>query len=161
MMRKGLAIIAAGLLLIAATAVKPAIAYFTDTTTVEGKLLINLGDGELEELEEDVDGFVKKITITNTGDEPVLVRAKAIYPSGVTLKMVDSTDWSEGTDYYNYSLVLQPGESTTQLNLKVAFDDPKDFNVIIIQEAARVIYDEAGKPSGDWDNKVSTEIGGN
>ena len=161
MMRKGLAIIAAGLLLIAATAVKPAIAYFTDTTTVEGKLLINLGDGELEELEEDVDGFVKKITITNTGDEPVLVRAKAIYPSGVTLKMVDSTDWSEGTDYYNYSLVLQPGESTTQLNLKVAFDDPKDFNVIIIQEAARVIYDEAGNPSGDWDNKVSTEIGGN
>ena len=161
MMKRGLAIIAAALLLIAASAVKPAIAYFTDTTKAEGKLLISLGDGELEELEEDVENFVKKITITNTGNEPLMVRAKAIYPTGITLKMEDSSNWTEGTDYYNYSLVLQPGESTSELNLKVTFDEAKDFNVIIIQEAARVIYDEDGNPTGDWSNKISTEIGGN
>ena len=31
-------------------------------------------------------------------------------------------------------------------------DSDQDFNVIVVQESAPVIYDENGNPTGDWDH---------
>ena len=158
-----LILVAAALALIGSLAVKPAIAYFTDTATVSKTIPISIGDVELQEMDDDVNHMIKTIAISNTGEYDIFVRAKALYPDTCTITKQTSTNWSDlDGGYYYYSEILKPGEKTEDLNLKIDFDgSTSDFNVIIIQEAARVIYDEAGNPSGDWGNKVSTEIGGN
>lgn len=156
-MRKQFVLLAATLILISTVAVKPAIAYFTDTVTTEGKILLNLGDGKLDKMDDIVENMVKKISIKNTGDYEVFVRAKAIYPDSVSITLEDSGDWSPGNDgYYYYYDVVNPDDSTSQLKLKISNSEYADFNVIIVQEATQVLYDENGNETADWDRAVSS-----
>ena len=161
-MKKRLILIAVALILISGIAVKPAIAYFTDTVSAEGMLEVNLGDGELTPLEDVVENMVKKVAITNTGDFDVFVRAGVIIPDGITVTMEASEGWSKGNDgYYYYTPIVAVGETTGKLNLKIDNGEILDFNVIIVQEATKVEYDEAGNAVANWDSAVSTQINAN
>lgn len=157
-MKKRLVLIAMALILISGIAVKPAIAYFTDTVSTEGMLEVKLGDSELTPMEDNVENMIKTIAITNTGDYDVFVRAAAIIPDGITVTMQDSSGWTKGGDgYYYYSSIVAVGETTSKLNLKIDNGELTDFNVVIVQEATKVEYDEAGNPVADWDSAVSTQ----
>ena len=158
MKTKGLILVAAAVILLSGVAVKPAIAYFTDTFWTEGKIELNLGDGHLPEMDDTVENMIKKVSIKNTGDYEVLVRAKAIYPDTCTVELVDSTGWTEGDDgYYYYSEIVNPGETTEQLKLQITTEATGSFNVIIIQEATKVIYTEDGEATGDWNSAIATQ----
>lgn len=153
-----LILVAAAIALIGGLAVKPAIAYFTDTATVSKTIPISLGDVELPEMDDDVNHMIKTIAISNTGDYDIFVRAKALYPDTCTITKQTSTNWSDlDGGYYYYSEILKPGEKTEDLNLKIDFDGTGDFNVIIVQEATKVIYDDDGNVTADWANAISNE----
>ncbi len=149
MKTKLLFIIAAIALVISTVAVKPAMAFFTDTVTTSGGFKISVGDGT-PEIDEKVEDLTKKITIKNTGDYPIFVRAKAIYPDNCTVTLTVTEGWSDGGDgYYYYANPIAPGESTpvdTPLTLAITrkVGDTGTFNVIIVQEATKVAYDENG-----------------
>ena len=157
-MKKRLVLIAMALILISGIAIKPAVAYFTDTVSAEGMLELKVGDGELDKMDDSVENMVKKIAITNTGEFDVFVRAGVIAPDGVTVTMEASDGWTKGEDgYYYYSPVVAIGETSGKLNLKVDGGELTDFNVIIVQEATKVIYDEAGNATFDWNSAIQSQ----
>ena len=96
------------------------------------------------------------MTIQNTGNYDCFVRVKAFagaeYQDGLTYS---GNNWSLADDgYYYYSQVVEAGTSTEDvLDIRIAHENAdKDFNVIVVQESAPVIYDENGNPTGDWDH---------
>lgn len=149
MKTKWLFIIAAIALVISTVAVKPAMAFFTDTIQTQGGFKISVGDG-VPEIHEDVENLTKKVTIRNVGDYPIFVRAKAIYPDNCDVTFTVTEGWSDGGDgYYYYADPIVPGESTPEdfpLTLKITRNagETGTFNVIIVQEATKVAYDENG-----------------
>lgn len=157
MKKRLITLAAAAAIIICGIAVKPAMAFFTDTATAEGKLELKLKDGELGDIEETVSDMVKHIVITNTGDGDVIVRVKAIYPDSCTVTVQDSADWSESDGYYVFNGILSAGDKTSELALKISNSTTADFNVVILQEATRVTYDEAGNPIADWDSAVVSQ----
>nr|MCR5415248.1 hypothetical protein [Pseudobutyrivibrio sp.] len=119
-------------------------------------------DGELPPPEDYVENMVKHVTLTNTGECDVYVRVLAVYPDdgSVGAELLSTTDWSQGEGgYYYYSKILAPGESTSELQLEITYSTELDFNVIIIQEATKVIYDEDGNPTADWTSTVTVTTG--
>lgn len=149
----------AALLLIGSLTIEKTMAYFTAYDLAEGGVKLELGFTETVPKEDVVSGQ-KKITLTNIGDYACYVRLKALtgdkYKDQLVYSEPDGAGkWTPGEDgYYYYSDILQPGESTTQLNVSFAFpeEEPADFNVIIIQECTPVLYDENGNPYADWNN---------
>ena len=55
--------------------------------------------------------------------------------------------------------MLESGETTPDV-LDIQIDNTgmeEDFNVIVVQECAPVVYDEDNQPAGDWDNVSGTQ----
>jgi len=66
------------------------------------------------------EALTKDPTITNTGDNPCLIRVKVEKPDYVTIEDLNP-NWREHTDdYYYYMYPLNPGESTTMFT-KIRF----------------------------------------
>jgi len=140
-------------------------AYFTAVDTAAGGVDLDLKFTTTVPNEE-VENSQKMLTLKNTGVEDCYVRLIALageqFQGGLEyIEPAGDGRWTPGPGgYYYYSEILAPGESTTQLNVKFAFpEDPEegeqdDFNIIIIQESAPVLYDEEGKPYADWDVKA-------
>lgn len=158
MKRKWCLVVAAAIMLISVNAVKPAMAYFTDSVATEGKIQLKLGNS-IPKIDENVENMTKKITITNTGDYDIFVRAKALAPESCTITLTETEGWSKGDDgYYYYSKPLAPKAATeSQLILGINNSLSGSFNVIIVQEATKVLYDQDGKAYADWDAVVATE----
>lgn len=156
MNKKKVLIIAASVLMLGAVAVKPAMAYFTDTQKASGT--VKLGKYEITPYEE-VEGMEKKISIKNTGDYPVYTRVKVFAGSthGLSFETDKSTDWSQKGEYYYYDKILEVNATTPELVVKI---DPKSetkeqFNVVVVEEACRVNADN----SASWDEvSVNKEV---
>ncbi len=76
----------------------------------------------------------------------------------------DSTDdWILGEDgFYYYQKILNAGETTTDLNIHingVSTDvDEEDFNVVVVYECTRVLYDEEGNLlEADWHKTIEPD----
>lgn len=152
----------AAVALVAVLGVGTAMAYFTTYVLTDGGKALEL-DFTDTEISEEVIAGQKQIVLTNTGDQPAYVRIKALVGDAYKDSIVYSEpgnagNWTPGADgYYYYNDILEPGESTTQLNVSFAFPEgeaPADFNVIIIQESTPVLYDENGNPYADWSVKA-------
>jgi predicted ribosomally synthesized peptide with SipW-like signal peptide len=153
------------LALAAGLSVKPAMAYFTDYTTAGGTVKISIADPSTD-LTESVSDFTKRITITNTGEADCFIRVVAIAPEGYRLEMENDSEggWSHDSDgYYYYNKPVAPGGETTVLNIRISGYEqitsqtpgqevlPSDFNVIILQESTKVLYDKDGSAyPADW-----------
>ncbi len=159
-MKKRILITAATLMVVAAVAVPNAMAYFTDSMSAAGRVPVVVGDSEIIPTE-NVEEMTKYISISNTGTFDVYIRAKAIAPSSVTLTLTDeakANGWSQGDGgYYYYSDILPAGEDSQAKELIIEVSQPSnlgefqtDFNVVIVQEAAKVHYKEDGTPYADW-----------
>lgn len=157
-------LVAAALVVIGATSIKPAMAYFTDSHQASGTVTVHLGDLEITP-KEDAKEWVKDITVTNTGDYDVFVRVKAICGSQYGVKFTSGNDWSYNADdgYYYYNKMLAKKDVSSVLKLTI--EPPKGldydtFNVVIVQEAAKAVYakDENGNKTDKlvaaWDDVI-------
>ena len=122
---------------------------------VSGGVTLNLGTTTTVP-DETVDNWTKHVTVQNTGDYDCFVRVRAFagaqYQDGLTYS---GNNWSLADDgYYYYSQIVEAGTSTEDvLDIRIAHENiDQDFNVIVVQESAPVIYDENGNPTGDWDH---------
>ncbi len=159
-----------------------ALAYFTANDSAAGGYAVEVGIPETDMKEEFVDGE-KRITITNTGDVTIYVRAKAyaVDPSKVTLVPVSVENprgqWIEGVDeknekcyYYNPALKAKEKnedgtfkyDSTEELRLKIGpFPaDPAEndeFDVVVVYEKTSAVKVENGKVVPDWEFALKVE----
>ena len=128
-------------------------AYFSDYETALGEVTLFLS-GQTEVKESVADGK-KTISIVNTGDSTVVVRAMVYGPDMMTVTFEDDDDWDQTqSDYYYYKSVLAPGEETSEIYAEVNIKDPTDeekaalavlgdqFEIIVVQESAPAVYDE-------------------
>jgi hypothetical protein len=151
------------LALAAGLTVRPAMAYFTDYTEASGAVKISVADPNAT-IDEKVSDMTKKIKITNNGAEPCFVRVKAIAADKYTLTRGENSNenwqYNEEDEYYYYNQPLAVSDTTGELNIKIGWngtEDTEDFNVVIIQEATKVLYKENGEPYADWTRKISTD----
>ena len=156
MNKKKIIVIAASLLLLGSIAVKPALAYFTDSHTAKGAVSVTLGEYKIVP-DEEVDGLTKTIYVKNTGDFPVYARVKVFVGSTHGLKFEEdkSDDWRyvSSDEFYYYDKILQPTDTSKPLVVTI---DPKNetsetFNVIVVEEATLVDSDG----NYNWDKKVT------
>jgi hypothetical protein len=155
MNKKKILIIAASLLMLGAVAVKPAMAYFTDTHDAKGAATFK--HIEIKPYE-DIDGFTKIVRIENTGDAPVYVRVKFFAGNSEVHKLTTDDERTHGwalkeDGFYYYNDVVPAGDVnnvTDTLAVKVdpGLDEDPYFNVIVVSEAAPLKADG----TADWDN---------
>ena len=157
--KKALCLAAAGLVLAGGASVGSAYAYFTTYTEASGGVVFEMGATKTEIHEEVKDGM-KIVSIENTGDYACYVRVTAFAGSEYTLTYKDggSGKWTNGGDDYwwYYSDLVQPGETTGTLNIKIPQEllgdvtGDTELNVIVVQECAPEAYDDNGKllPNG-------------
>ena len=153
--KKPLILTAAALTLTAAVSVGSAMAYFTTYSDAEGSVTMDLGFTTTE-IHERVEGG-KFVSIENTGDYDYFVRVKVF--SDVPITEVAGENWEKKGDYWEYTSVLEPEETTSEL--KISYDIPEeqedDVNIIVVHECTPVTYDENGNPVADWNFAISSE----
>ena len=161
-----LAITAAALVLTGAACVRPALAYFTDFTSADGRLTVNAGETTTR-VKERFSNMTKQIVITNTGDNDSYIRVAALAAEQYELTVTWESGWTDGGDgYYYYDEILPAGGETTEIDVQITI--PKDsegneitddFSVVILQEATRVYHDAEGRPYADWTETYTLSTG--
>ena len=141
---------ALAVILVIGLAVGTAIAYFTAHTEATGGVPVALG--AKTEIEESIKDLDKVITISNKGPESVWVRAKAYSAYELTYK---GEGWSEGEDdFYVYGDIVEAGQTADTLTVSItapADEVTEEFNVIVIYECTKVMYDDEGNLlDPDW-----------
>ena len=131
--------------------VKTSLAYFTTYATAKGSHELALGTQTT--LHEEIKGMDKHVRVENTGGIDCYVRVKVFAGSTVSLSYTGN-GWSQGADgYWYYNNILAPGGFTETLVVGVTGpqgEDIEEFNVVVIQECAPVLYDENGQAYADW-----------
>lgn len=154
MIKKRPVIIAlAAILIVSVIGIPGTLAYFSDYDKAEGSAQVDLS--WQTELEEKVTDNNKTIRVTNKGDTDVLVRVQVFAGSFVTVTDVDN-NWTKAGEWWYYKGILKPGETTTDLfaEVKAKSAPEADFNVIVVHESSRTIYETNTKliaPDG-WDD---------
>ncbi len=159
--RKLLTVIIAAILCMTVS-VGIAVAYFTDYESARGGAVLKL-TGQTE-IQEEVKDNQKIVKIENVGETDMIVRVM-VYGDERYLEVPEAKNWKKGEDgAYYYSSILKPGESTDpELLANIKEHEPGDestFDVIVVHEANRVIYDEDQKlevPAG-WDEGIVKSI---
>lgn len=155
--KKSLCLAAAALTLTASISAGTAMAYFTTYAEASGNVTLNMGFTETTPTEE-FSNWTKHVTVKNTGDFDCFVRVRALAGKKYDLQYSDSDKkWVPDGEYYVYRDPVAPGESTSVLDIKIdSKDTDTSFNVIVIQESTRVLYDENGNPYADWSQIADT-----
>lgn len=167
-----------------------ALSYFTANDSAAGGYAIEVGIPETE-IKESFSGWEKRIVITNTGDTPIYVRARAFVVSPYAVTLEAESKWTEGNGaqgtskeagyyYYDDNTALEAGAATDVLKLKILKNgktpsdglENEEFDVVVVYEKTSVVKVEDGKVVPDWDfalqiedkdklKEDSTEKGGN
>lgn len=166
MKKKNIILFALAIVLILATSISGALAYFTTYSEAKGGYVIELGNGT--QLEENFYDWASHVTIHNSeNSQPVYVRAKAFIGNEYLVSCYGD-GWSLSEDgFCNYDKILNGGESTAQLCVEIE-NVPQaeeieniekkrgsvNFNVVVVYETTPVLYDENGSPYADWSLKM-------
>lgn len=141
-------------------------AYFTTYANASGGYTLSLGD-KTTISENEPTSWTKHVVITSQADsKPVYVRARAFCGSDYELIYSGSAKWSPNSDgYYYYSDILNGGESTDMLDIKIEnipeeVKNGDSFNVVVIYETTPVRYHEDGTPYADWTAELNTTVEG-
>lgn len=149
-----------------------ALSYFTDNVTSSGGYAVEVEEPQTE-ITETFGDWTKHVTVTNTGEIPVYIRARAFCGSQYELVYRGETGangegWTVSGDYYEYNTVLGVGETTPVLNIEIKnvpqdATDRDSFNVVVIYERTPAVQynedgsvklDANGRPVPDWNYKV-------
>lgn len=158
--KKSLCLAAVALTLTAGISAGTAMAYFTTYTEASGGVTLNMGFSETIP-KEDFSNWTKHVSVENTGDYDCYVRVKALagskYQDGLQYSDSDGK-WTPGEDgYYYYSDPIAPGESTSVLDIRIdSKESDASFNVVVVQESTKVLYNENNEPYEDWTKIADT-----
>ena len=140
------------LVLILCAFIQPAWAYFTSSKEADGAVQLNFK--RTTTITETVDqNMTKHVTITNTGDCEVWIRARAYAGEQYALTVSETNGWEKRGNWWYYNKTVEPGKSTGELLVKLDLNgiEPTDVaNVGVIYQCTTVIYDSDGKPTADW-----------
>ena len=160
-----LLIMALSLILCITASVGIAFAYFTDYENARGGAILNL-KGQTW-IDEDADKDGKTIVIKNVNEPDMVVRVMIIADKDHLGDITPGNDWSGPDDdgWYYYGKVLKgstdrDGDETSKLRAEVKVsgnEDINDFDVVVVQEAERVVYDQ----DSEGNNIVSVPAGWN
>ena len=155
--------------LVFSTSIGGALAYFSTYTTALGGYPIKLDNNPKPE--EWYKEGLKHLTIANTGDGPIFVRAKAIATNGVNVlpnyelseywTAENLSDSADGVGYYYYSKALEgkdaeTGKETSELLITITFpkqpviDGKTEFeigdemNVLVLFESVPAVFNPDG-----------------
>jgi len=144
-----LLVTALSLILCMSVSVGLAFAYFTDYENARGGAVLHL-KGQTE-ITEEVDETGKTISIQNVDEPDMVVRVMIIADEAHLGDITPGEGWVDGGDgWYYYNKILKgtasPERDRTTSDLraevKVSGDeDIKDFDVVVVHEAERVVYD--------------------
>ena len=151
-------LLALALTLVLCTGVGPALAYFTDSSTAEGGIALNLG--YTTTITETVTNLIKQLTIKNEEGVDVFIRARAFVGGDYGLS-VGGDNWTADGDWYVYSLPVSATDSTKPLtvtvnNVPASLIDDDSFNVAVVYESTPAQYDENGTAYANWDITLVT-----
>ena len=163
-----LLIMALSLILCITASVGIAFAYFTDYENARGGAILNL-KGQTW-IDEDADEKGKTIVIQNVNEPDMVVRVMIIGDKD-HLGVIDAEDGWIGPDkdgWYYYSKLLKGctdaerknGGRTSELKAEIKVSGNEDinaFDVVVVQEAERVVYDQ----DSEGNNIVSVPAGWN
>ena len=158
--KKSLCLAAVALTLTAGISAGTAMAYFTTYTEASGGVTLNMGFSETIP-KEDFSNWTKHVSVENTGDYDCYVRVKALagskYQDGLQYSDSDGK-WTPGEDGYYYdSDPISPGESTSVLDIRIdSKESDASFNVVVVQESTKVLYNENNEPYADWTQIADT-----
>ena len=169
MKRKSLLLATVAAALVIAMGISPAWAYFTDTSTVQGALTINVKPST--DITEWYGARVKHVVVTNSEDAtaPVFVRARAFAPEKMTATVAGAS-WTgpDAQGWYEYSEIVEPGNATQELTVTLTFPPVKsetaptgavvgdNYNVVVVYESTPVQYRADGTPYADWSLKLNS-----
>ena len=130
-------------------------AYFSDFEAAKGGAQLTLGSQT--HIDEEVSDKGKTIVIQNTGTTDVVVRVGVYGPSTMTVTDVSGDKWEYDNGFWYYTEVIKVGGESSELvaNIKAPKGQIDNFDVVVVQECAQVVYDEYGNikvPDG-WANK--------
>lgn len=120
------------------------LAYFTDYDEAFGGHDVVLGHET--ELEEELKGLDKHVSVKNNGETDVVVRVR-FFGEAEYMDISASDEWTEKGGWYYYREVLAPGQSTSEIVAKVTIpekDSDKVFDIVVVHESSQVVY-ENGK----------------
>ena len=149
------------LVLVMGSHVGESAAYFTTYATAKGGHWIELrASSQIRERMVEWDKFIQ---VENTGDVTCYVRVKAFAGNVYELTYTDNSNgkWSLAQDgYWYYSEPVAPGAMTDELviSIEIPAEQAGSFNVTVIQESTRALYDKHGAAYADWTLKA--EISG-
>lgn len=155
------------LVLIVFTGVKPALAYFTGTASASGGQTVKFGHETT--IEEEVKDLTKTVTLTNTGETDVYVRARAFVGEQYKLLIDGTGNWTLDKDgWLVYADPVAPNGAAvfkvTVDNVPASMEDGDKLNVAVVYECTPVQYKADGTPYADWSyafQKTTTPEGGN
>lgn len=156
MSKKTLIALSAALLVIF-TSVGVSLAYFSDYEMGYGDVTLHLS--KVTEIEEHVHEGDKTISIRNTGDGAVVLRVGIIGSELMKVSFDAPSDWETHGDFYYYTKVLEPGESTSAIQAKLSLTDEQKeqlggtFDITVVHESELAVYDKTNtvkKPEA-WD----------
>lgn len=165
MKKRQIFLTALALVMVAASGLGSAMAYFTTHTEALGGYTVRLGSRT--DIHEEFSDWTKRVAISNeAGSQPVYVRARAF--AGGAYELVYSSKsgkWTDGGDGWQYyGDLLNGGEITdgdNQLLVEIKgvpadAADGDSFDVVVVYESTPVLYDADGKAYADWNVKVET-----
>lgn len=159
--KKSLCLAAAALTLTAGISAGSAMAYFTTYAEAAGGVTLDMGFTETKPKEE-FSNWTKRLSVENTGDYECFVRVKALagekYMSSLTYSDEDNK-WQPGADgYYYYADPVAPGAITSELHIRIndVQEEEESFNVVVVQECTKVLYDADNNPYADWTQIADT-----
>ena len=155
------------LVLIVSAGVKPALAYFTGTTSASGGQTVKFDFGTT--IQETAENLTKTVTLENTGDVDVFVRAHTFVGSQYTLFYDFVGEWKPTEDgWIEYTQPVAPnGTAVFKVTVKGVSEHPENgesVNVAVVYECTPVQYKADGTPYADWSyafQKTTTPEGGN
>ena len=148
MNKKSILIVLAVLLVfIAAAPIQESFAYFTAHDEALGEAVVDLTWST--DLKEEIKDNEKHITILNTGKTPVIARVRVF--AAEYANTTAGSEWISNADgWWYYSEILQPGQSTSELLVSIVGDPSYDFEIVVVHESSRVVYEDEKlvKPDG-------------
>lgn len=161
-----LLVMALSLILCMSVSIGLAFAYFTDYENARGGAVLHL-KGQTE-ITEDVDETGKTISIQNVDEPDMVVRVMIIADEAHLGEITLGEGWEGGKDgWYYYNRILKgnkdgKGDSTSDLKAKINVSGDEvvtDFEVVVVHEAERVVYDgdKVAIPDGWSITSISAE----
>ena len=146
------------LALILTTAIPPALAYFTATTSAKGGYTVHLET--TTSIDEGFKDWTKSVSVANTKGEPVFIRARAYAGSAFSLTYSGSGWENRGDGWYYYTSPIAAGGATSPLNVTIGniprATEASGFNVAVVYESTPVLYNASGGTYADWTMTLDT-----